>query len=87
MRVVLVIDGDSAVRRRIADILMGAGYGVCETFTSELVPAVPRLDAVVSGGVVGSDRFGAPVVAIPVPLDVDDLLTRVERAVSAERAA
>ncbi len=124
MRVVLVIEDDSAVRRLISDVLMGAGYGVCETFSSDLVPAVPRLDAVISDIAIGptsdldlvrqwtrrmADRFSAPVVVvtgrseivregpaslgvadvIPKPFDVNDLLARVERAVSAsaERAA
>ena len=81
VKVVLIVEGDAAVRRRVSDVLMGAGYGVCETHSTELVPAVPRLDAVVSGGAVGLHRFDAPVVAITEPLDAHDLLTRVERAI------
>ena len=74
-----MIENDAAVRRLIADALMGAGYGVCETFSGDLVPAVPRLDAVISDIVLGpdsdldsvrqwtrhlADRFSAPVVVV-----------------------
>jgi two-component system, NtrC family, nitrogen regulation response regulator GlnG len=79
VRVVLVIEDDATIRRLIADVLMSAGYGVCETFSGDLVPAVPRLDAVVSDIVLSSDsdldsvrqwtrrladRFSAPVVVV-----------------------
>lgn len=58
---------------------MAAGYGVCETFSGDLVPAVPRLDAVVCDIVLApdsdldsvrkwtrhlADRFSAPVVVV-----------------------
>jgi hypothetical protein len=52
------------------------------------VPAVPRLDAVVSSGeLVRPDRFGAPIVPIARPLDVAGLLARVDEVVREERAA
>jgi hypothetical protein len=89
MRVVLIIEDDGAVRRRIADGFLRAGYGVCETHSSDLVPAVPRLDAVISDTAVAHERFRAPIVPIPAAADVDELLASVQLAVSApgERAA
>ena len=79
MKIVLVIEDDAAVRRLLSDALLGAGYGVCETHSGDLIPAVPRLDAVVSGIVLDprsdldavrewtrrlAGRFGAPVVVV-----------------------
>jgi CheY-like chemotaxis protein len=90
MRIVLIVAEDAVSRRLIADALMGAGYGVCETHSGDLVPAVPRLDAVVSSGeLVRPDRFGAPIVPIARPLDMAGLLARVRDAITApgERAA
>lgn len=48
MRVVLVIEDDSVQRQAIAQLLLEAGYGVCETFTAELIPAIPQLDLVIT---------------------------------------
>ena len=89
MKVVLIVEDNATLRRLIADALMRAGYGVCETHSHELVPAVPRLDAVVSDATIRRDRFGAPVVPIDGLLDTDDLLARVRRAIALpeERAA
>jgi CheY-like chemotaxis protein len=87
MRVVLIVADDAVARRVIADAFMRAGYGVCETHAADLIPAVPRLDAVVSDVGVRPERFHAPVVAIARPLDVDGLLEQVQVLVSEERAA
>ncbi len=87
MRVVLIIEDDAAARRTIADAFLRAGYGVCETHTGDLVPAVPRLDAVISDAALRVERFGAPIVAITSPLDVTGLLAQVHQVVSEERAA
>lgn len=87
MRVVLIVEDDAVARRAIADALMRAGYGVCETHSCDLVPAVPRLDAVVTDAMLRADRFGAPVVAIAQPLDVPALLAQVGLAVAEDRAA
>jgi CheY-like chemotaxis protein len=89
MKVVLIVEDNATLRRLIADALMRAGYGVCETHSHELVPAVPRLDAVVSDATIHHDRFRAPIVPIGPPLDTDDLLARVHRAIALpeERAA
>jgi CheY-like chemotaxis protein len=124
MKIVLVIEDDPVVRRAVAEVLLDAGYGVCEAWSADLIPAVPRLHVVVSDVVVGqrtdletvtswsrrlTDRFGVPVVlltgrddvvqqepaflgvadVIAKPFDVDDLLTRVDRAAATtdQRAA
>lgn len=87
MRIVLIVANDAVSRRAIADAFMRAGYGVCETHAADLIPAVPRLDAVVSDALVRPDRFRAPVVPIARPLDVDGLLARVRLLVSEEPAA
>lgn len=75
------------MRRQIAEELLRAGYGVCETHSHELVPAVPRLDAVVSDAFIRAERFGAPIIPIAQPLDVGYLLARVDDVVGEERAA
>jgi CheY-like chemotaxis protein len=87
MRVVLIVADDAMSRRVIADAFMRAGYGVCETHAADLVPAVPRLDAVVSDVSLGADRFRAPIVPIARPLDVAGLLEQVQLLVAEERAA
>jgi hypothetical protein len=87
MRVVLIIQRDAALRRRIADVLLRAGYGVCETHSGDLVPAVPRLDAVLTDGPLAPERFRAPVVPIPTHVDVDDIVARLHLAISEEPAA
>ena len=86
MRVILVVEDDAPSRRTIADAFLRAGYGVCETHAADLVPAVPRLDAVVSDVSVRPERFHAPVVPIAQPLDVDGLLAQVHLLVT-DRAA
>lgn len=87
MRVVLIVEDDSVSRRLIADALLRAGFGVCETHAADLVPAVPRLDAVLSDVSVRADRFGAPIVPIAQPLDVPGLLAQVHLLTSEEPAA
>lgn len=79
MRIVLVIEDDAPSRRAVAEVLLGAGYGVCEAWSAELIPMVPRLHVVVSDVVVGKtadiaqitawarklrERFGCPVVLL-----------------------
>jgi CheY-like chemotaxis protein len=87
MKVVLVIENDPVVRRAVAEVLLAAGYGVCEAWNASLIPAVPRLHAVVSD--VTAD-LGAPLVTL-MGRDFDhaELLARVRLAVDAteERAA
>lgn len=87
MRVILVVEDDATSRRTIADAFMRAGYGVCETHAADLVPAVPRLDAVVTDVSVLADRFHAPVVPIAQPLDVEGLVAQVRHIVAARQAA
>lgn len=87
MRVVLIVADNAVSRRLIADALMRAGYGVCETHAVDLVPAVPRLDAVVSDVSLGAERFNAPIVPIPQPLDVAGLLQQVQLVAHIEPAA
>lgn len=87
MKVVLVIENDPVVRRAVAEVLLRAGYGVCEAWNASLIPAVPRLHAVVSD--VSAD-LGAPVVSLMGrDFDPADLLARVQLAVgmTEERAA
>ena len=84
---VLLIQRDAAMRRRIADELLRAGYGVCETHSGDLVPAVPRLDAVISDTPVAHERFRAPIVPIPEQVDVPALMASVQVAVTEDRAA
>lgn len=85
MKVVLVIENDPVVRRAVAEVLLSAGYGVCEAWSASLIPAVPRLHAVVSD--VSAD-LGAPLVAL-MGRDFDraDLLARVQLAVTMEDRA
>ncbi len=83
MKVVLVVGGDAASRRVIADALMRSGYGVCDALSYDLVPAVPRLDAIV-GEPAGGERFGAPVV--PITTDVAELVARVRAVTDAPGA-
>lgn len=79
MRVVLVIEDDAPSRRAVAEVLLAAGYGVCEAWTADLIPMVPRLHVVVSDVVVSKtadiatitawarrlkDKFGCPVVLL-----------------------
>jgi len=79
MRIVLIIEDDPVVRRAVAEVLLSAGYGVCEAWSTELIPMVPRLDVVVSDVVLAQrsdlpavtewsrglrDRFGAPIVLL-----------------------
>ena len=87
MRIVLVVEDDATSRRTIADAFMRAGYGVCETHAADLIPAIPRLDAVVSDVSVRPERFRAPVVPIAQPLDVAGLLAQVLTVVTDEPAA
>lgn len=80
MRVALVIEDDSVVRREIADALLSAGFGVCEAFRADLLPFTPRLDVVVSDVEFGGD---VPVVRTLAPFDRRELLVRIERVMSA----
>lgn len=78
MRVALVIEDDSVMRRQIADALLAAGFGVCEAFRADLLPFTPRLDVVVTDVEFGGD---VPVVRTVMPFDHRDLLARVTRAI------
>jgi CheY-like chemotaxis protein len=79
MRIALVIEDDSVTRRVIADLLLEAGFGVCEAFSGDLIPFTPKLDVIVSDLVLApnadrptvrdwtsriADRLRAPVVVV-----------------------
>lgn len=85
MRVVLVIEDDSVQRQAIAQLLLEAGYGVCETFTAELIPAIPQLDLVITDVILDrpadvtsvrqltrriAERVQAPVVVITARAEI-----------------
>lgn len=85
MRVVLVIEDDSVQRQAIAQLLLEAGYGVCETFTAELIAAIPQLDIVITDVILDrpadvtsvrqltrriSERVQAPVVVITARAEI-----------------
>lgn len=85
MKIVLIIENDPVLRRAVAEVLLAAGYGVCEAWNAQLIPAVPRLHAVVSD--VTAD-LGAPLVTLTGrDFDRADLLARVQLAVSTEEKA
>lgn len=85
MRVVLVIEDDSVQRQAIAQLLLEAGYSVCETFTAELIPAIPQLDLVITDVILDrpadvtsvrqltrriAERVQAPVVVITARAEI-----------------
>jgi CheY-like chemotaxis protein len=85
MRIALVIEDDAVTRRAIAEVLLEAGFGVCEAFSGDLIPFTPQLDVIVSDLVIGanadvpavrdwtsriSDRLRAPIVVVTGRADV-----------------